>query len=104
MNLIQESIKHWEANVEEAKKDEWGMLKWGSYHDIGCPLCKQYMKKDARRDEVKCTGCPIAEATGHDDGTCCDEWQHVNISQHLSVSKSERLHYVKRMLEFLRSL
>lgn len=53
LEALQESIEHWEANVEA---ENWGNVDMSA---VSCALCAMFALN--RRHEIVCIGCPVQE-------------------------------------------
>lgn len=54
MQALEESILHWEENLQVAKERRFGDMEWGCG---SCALCDQFMAE-------ACQGCPVMLASG----------------------------------------
>ena len=56
MTPLQESVKHWEENLEKLKAET---IDAGDIYSENCPLCTAYVEP-----EDDCSKCPVAKDTG----------------------------------------
>lgn len=84
---LEESIKHWEENVERAERNE-GLLLGPD----DCALCGLFWKKD-------CVGCPVSERTGK---LSCDGSPYYDVST--AMTNVARVSACLDELNFLKSL
>lgn len=93
---LEESIAHWEENLERATN---GMLVGEHIFSDDCPLCDMFLFSGPQ----VCVGCPVKQASG--ESNCRNTpWNAVLIAVDARASTAAITAAVQMELNFLKSL